>query len=72
MEGVILGMSENNFGEWGYAVDILEIDDAWSIPESELFSLGRKMKREDIYTGQSMKISVDPETGEGSISDEEH
>jgi hypothetical protein len=66
-EGVILGMSQAQDLSWGYAVQLLDSEDGWAIPEEELTSAGRSMKREDIYPGDSIRVKVDPNTGEGSV-----
>lgn len=68
-EGAILGMAQNSDGIWGYAVEIFDEIDGWSFPEDALVTLGYKMKREDFYTGETIRVEVDPVTGEGKISD---
>jgi hypothetical protein len=66
-EGVILGMSQADDMSWRYAVQLLDSEDVWDIPEGELTSAGLAMKREDIYPGDSIRVNVDPDTGEGSV-----
>lgn len=70
MTGTILGMAQNDNGEWGYGVQILETNENWDISESDLVATGKHMKREDFYDGTSVKVTVDPETGEGDVSDD--
>ena len=50
-------------------VEIFDEIDGWSFPEDALMTLGYKMKREDFYTGETIRVEVDPVTGEGKISD---
>ena len=70
LEAVVLGMSENESGVWGYSVQVFESEESWSLPESELASTGKKLTRSEIYDGSSVSVAVDPETGEGSVIDE--
>jgi hypothetical protein len=51
-------------GSWGYAVSIDDI--CWDIREEWLESTGRKMRREDFYTGESIRVRV-TEDGRGEI-----
>lgn len=67
LEAVVMGMSENESGVWGYSVQVLETEESWSLSESELVSTGKKLTRDDIYDGSSVRVAVDPESGEGSI-----
>ena len=64
-EGAVLGRARNDKGEWSYAVYVLTLDETWNLNEAELTSTGRFMKREDFKDGESIRIAVDPETGEG-------
>ena len=66
-EGVVLGMAQSEDQSWSYAVQIFQPEDGWDIPESELISTGRVMKRENLYPGNSVRVEVDPESGEGSV-----
>lgn len=71
-EGTIIGMSKNEqTGNWGYAVTIHESEDGWDILECDLRSTGKKRKREEFYTGETVKVRVDPETGESILVDDE-
>jgi hypothetical protein len=67
LSGAILGMAENDDGDWVYAVHILDTDESWDVRESELTATGGFMKREDFYEGDSVRVEVDPESGEGSL-----
>ena len=69
LEGAVLGKAKNETGEWGYAVSIYRLDECWDIMHSELESTGRMDKEENFYDGTSVRVSVDPETGEGRIVD---
>ena len=68
-EGAILGMSQNEeTGCWGYGVSIYKDNGlCWSIKEEDLQPTGKKGKRSDFYTGESVRVRVDPKTGEGEI-----
>ncbi|ETX06705.1 Imm31 family immunity protein [Candidatus Entotheonella palauensis] len=67
LTGVIMGMSENEDGHFGYAVSIFDVDEGWCAMEEDLISMGTYMRREDFYDGSSVRVRVDPETGEGHI-----
>ena len=69
--GAILGMAQNDDGTWGYSVHVFNEEDGWDVMESDLEATGKIMRREDFYDGSSIRIRVDPETGEGSIVDDE-
>ncbi|WP_299463545.1 Imm31 family immunity protein, partial [uncultured Gimesia sp.] len=67
-EGTILGMSQNEeSGHWGYAVSMTDTGIVCSIDESYLKSTGKIQRRSDFYSGDSVKVQVDPNTGEGSL-----
>ncbi len=66
-EAAIMGMAENDDGQWCYAVNILNSDDGWDVMESDLQSTGRMMSREDFYDGESVTVEVDSITGEGKF-----
>ncbi len=68
LKGVILGMSENESGEWGYAVQIFDTDESWDLTETSLVSEGKFMKREELYDGDIAQVTVDPKTSEGKFS----
>lgn len=67
LRGVVLGMVENEQGNWVYAVHMLSTEESWDVLESELISVGEFMTREDFYDGGSAKVEVDPETGEARL-----
>jgi hypothetical protein len=66
-EGVILGMSSDENGKWYYSVDIEGVEGNRTCGEDDLESTGEFRRREDFYSGETLKVSVDPETGEGKI-----
>jgi hypothetical protein len=68
-EGAILGMSQNDLGKWGYAVFLYEENTVWDFQEDELEPTGRKDRRESFYDGTTIRVQVDPDTGEGTIVD---
>jgi len=66
-KGSILGMAENDQGNWSYSVHMLNTEECWDVMESELEATGESMKREDFYDGDSVTVGVNAETGEGSF-----
>ena len=69
LTGAVLGMAEDHDGTWGYAVHIYDKGFVYSLPEDALEATGRKDRRENFYTGESIRVVVDPKTGEGKIVD---
>ncbi|MFP3943069.1 MAG: Imm31 family immunity protein [Alphaproteobacteria bacterium] len=65
MSGVVLGMEQEDDGSWHYAVDIPELEDGWSIGESDLIPTGKRMKREDLYSDALIRVEVARDTGVG-------
>jgi len=65
--GSILGMAENDQGQWTYSVHMLETEESWSVMENELVATGDKMKRDDFYNGASVRVEVDKNTGKGIL-----
>ena len=71
-KAVVVGMSENeDTNEWGYAVDINGCDDGWDVMEKDLLSMGKFIKRDNMYSEETIRVRVDPKTGEGDIVDDE-
>ena len=66
-EGPVLGKAECDDGRWTYSVSLVELGENFSLDEDELESTGKFVKREDIYDGTSIRVSVDPKTGEGKL-----
>ena len=71
-EGVILGMAQNEETDnWGYSVSMyVDSDLCWHVMEEDLIATGKRAKEEDFYSGESVRVRVDPETGEGEIADD--
>lgn len=65
--GPILGRTECEDGSWTYSVSLEDIGETFLLSEGALSSTGKFVKREDIYDGSSVRVSVDPETGEGKL-----
>ena len=64
-EGVVLGMSKNDDGFWGYAVFVN--NDTWSLDEKALSATGRFSSRENFYSDKdTVKVVVD-QSGKDSI-----
>jgi len=66
-------MSQNEeTGAWGYAVSMYSDEGfVWDIMEPDLVATGKKANPKDFETGESIRVRVDPETGEGTIIDDE-
>lgn len=68
-EGVILGMSQDeDNGQWSYAVSMSSTGAVWSLYEQQLATTGKYCNRADIYSGESVKVIVDQNTGRGEIN----
>ena len=65
--GPIVGMAESEDGRWTYSIYLENQGGAFIVNEDRLTSTGRFVKREDIYDGSSMRVAVDPKTGEGKL-----
>ena len=51
-EGVILGRAQDSQGEWSYAVSVARDQGmCWQIESKGIDATGRRMLREDIYSG---------------------
>lgn len=68
--GHIAGMSESEDGSAvGYAVFIYDLEVVWDIEENFLESTGEMTTYEDWYDGTHIKVIVNPETGEGDLTE---
>ena len=67
LEAAVLGMAENDDGNWCYAVHLLDSGEGWDVMENELVSTDRIMSRADFYDGDSVTVGVDPLTGIGEL-----
>lgn len=66
--GCVLGMAQCEESElWYYSVSIEGI--CWSVAEEKLSKTGEFRSRSDFYSGESIRVRVDPATGEGSVVD---
>jgi hypothetical protein len=70
-EGTVLGKSQDGSGKWGYAIYIHSSEEVWNFRENELESTGRMNNREAFYDGTGITVQVDPNTGEGSLVEQE-
>ncbi len=68
-EAVVLAKGQNDQGEWGYTISVQD-DCAWDVEEHQIESLGRFKKKEDLFTGKSVKVHVN-EDGEGYLKEED-
>jgi len=68
LSGAILGMAQNDDGDWVYAVHIFDTEDSWDIREVELAPTGKVMSRSDFYDEDDVvQIEVDPDSREGKL-----
>jgi hypothetical protein len=65
----VLGRAQDESGNWGYAVFIYAANEVWNFREDELEPTGKMDKRENFYDGSSIGVRVDPDTGEGYLSE---
>jgi hypothetical protein len=65
--GVVVGRADAGSQGWEYATQLFaDNNQCWQLPEKCLQSEGRKMKREELYDGDSFAVVVDRQTGQGS------
>jgi hypothetical protein len=70
--GYISAMSQSEeTGLWRYAVGIYDKECLWEVRESELLSTGEKEDPRINEPVDTIRVRVDPETGEGYLVDEE-
>lgn len=69
LEGAILGRSQDSNGSWGYAVHIFSKEECWDLEHEFLEKTGKKMSREDFYSGESVTVIVDAQSDEGKLED---
>lgn len=70
--GIVTGRAQEDDGSWSYAVSIPKDNGlCWSFEEDQLESTGKYTTRDKMYSGESIKVLVDPETGEGYLPEEE-
>jgi hypothetical protein len=58
--GIIFGKAQNDDGNWCYRLKIGIDKEAYYFQEHELESLGTFAKREDYYSGDTIKVTVVP------------
>lgn len=58
-EGVVVGKAQDDSGRWEYGVLIpTDNNNCWQLGEGVLRSAGRRLRREDLYDGDSVTVSV--------------
>lgn len=68
--GSVLGMAQHEETKcWRYSVSLEFGGEVWDIPEELLTPTGELKQRSDFYSGESVKIKVNPNTGEGSVEE---
>jgi len=66
--GTVLGMSQHEETKcWGYSVSLDSSGEVWNVSEEHLIATGESRERGDFYSGESVRVKVDPETSEGSF-----
>jgi hypothetical protein len=68
--GVVLGRSQDDEQKWNYAISLYDFAETVMFHEDELESTGQMDKPENFYTGENIKVKVDPETGEGYLAED--
>ncbi len=61
VKGFIGGKSQNEEGEWHYSVFLIDKQEECCFNEHELESTREFAKKEDFYTGESIKVIVHPD-----------
>ena len=68
----VTGMATDRNGMWSYGIDFLQNQFGWRdciCEEHELESTGKCVKKEDYYSGESVKVIVHPD-GRGELKEE--
>ena len=69
--GTILAKGLESDGKWGYDVSVdYDNGQVWGFQEDELESLGTFAKRENYYSGESIRVGVNKK-GEGYIIEDD-
>lgn len=70
---VVRGKAQNEeTGKWTYGVVVIgKRGTVWRVKEENLFSTGKKANPDDFKPVGTVRVRVDPETGEGYIVDPE-
>ena len=73
LEATIQGksQSEEDPAIWAYSVSIDGLDECYFVFEKDLYPTGRIAKEEHYMSQDTIRVRVDPETGEGNIVEEE-
>lgn len=65
--GVVLGRATAPDGVHIYSVHVYGLEASWMFYENELASIGEFASEEEFFNGESTRVAVDPDTGEGRI-----
>ena len=65
MEGVVIGMAQDDDGHWVYAVDVG--DDGWAIEEEHLIATGKFSSHESFYDEADRVTVIVDKDGKGEI-----
>ncbi|MGH3695389.1 MAG: Imm31 family immunity protein [Pseudonocardiaceae bacterium] len=66
-DGAVVGRAEDDLGNWTYGVHVYKLNEVWSFQEEDLRPTGRMDRRETFYDSTSVRVAVDPDTGEGEV-----
>lgn len=67
-EGIVLGKAYDQAAtSWTYAVSVIATGIVWSVAERCLRSTGKRVDRSQVYSGDVVRVEVDPNSGDGSI-----
>jgi|688.fasta_scaffold552452_2 hypothetical protein len=72
-EGVVLGKAQNEeTGLWSYGVSVYKDNDlVWHVLEEDLLATGKKADPKNFEVVETIRVLVNPETGEGYLPDRE-
>lgn len=67
-EGAVLGMVQDEQGQWTYGVFFEHLGQMVILPEASLEATGEFGRRQDFYDDtKTIRVVVDPKTGEGRL-----
>jgi hypothetical protein len=61
--GAVLSRPEDDQKQRDYAICFYDFEEVWIFDEDELESTGKIERRETFYSGDSIRVRVDPDTG---------
>ncbi len=67
LRGFVTGKSPRKDGKWSYVIAFNDHEHCYMFDQEELEATGRCFREEDFFDGSSIKVRVDPKTGEGEF-----